>query len=99
MAQNNDGVMVVTYASLDDAAGVIEKQAGELDKALEEIQRRIRLVSETFEGEAKTAADAAHKNWDKETRMIHTALREIAGKVRMAGPAYQEGDRRSASNF
>ncbi|MCT4354061.1 WXG100 family type VII secretion target [Streptomyces sp. Je 1-79] len=99
MAQNNDGVMVVTYASLDDAAGVIEKQAAELDRSLEEIQTRIRSISETFEGEAKTAADAAHKNWDKESRLIHTALKDIASKIRMAGPAYQAGDRKSAANF
>ncbi|BAU86468.1 WXG100 family type VII secretion target [Streptomyces laurentii] len=99
MAGNNDGVMVVTYSSLDDAAGVIEKEAAQLDRALEDIQTRIKGISDTFEGEAKTAADAAHKKWDTETRQIHTSLKEIASKVRMAGPAYQEGDRRSAAAF
>ncbi|MFD6334205.1 WXG100 family type VII secretion target [Streptomyces niveus] len=99
MAQQNNGDMVVTYGSLEQAAGVIEKQAGKLDESLEAIQTKIRGVSNTFEGEAKTAADAAHKKWDQETRLIHTALKDIARKVREAGPTYQAGDRKSAGYF
>ncbi|MFF8833536.1 WXG100 family type VII secretion target [Streptomyces sp. NPDC015131] len=99
MAQNNDGVMVVTYASLDEAARTIEKQATALDQALDVIQQKIRGVSETFQGEAKTAADTAHRNWDKETRAIHQALMGIAARVREAGPAYEAGDKRAASFF
>lgn len=99
MAQQNDGVMVVTYSSLDEAASQIEKQAARLDQSLEAIQTKIRGVSNTFEGEAKTAADAAHKKWDTETRAIHQALKGIAKAVREAGPAYQAGDKKAVSSF
>ncbi|MET7618799.1 WXG100 family type VII secretion target [Streptomyces sp. NPDC005408] len=91
--------MVVTYASLDEAASQIEKQAARLDQSLEAIQTKIRGVSNTFEGEAKTAADGAHKKWDTETRAIHQALKGIAKAVREAGPAYQAGDKKAAGNF
>lgn len=99
MAQQNDGNMVVTYGSLEQAASVIEGQAKRLDESLEAIQTKIRGVSATFEGEAKTAADAAHKRWDNETRQIHNALKDIARKVREAGPTYQAGDKKSAGYF
>ncbi|MEW1548478.1 MULTISPECIES: WXG100 family type VII secretion target [Streptomyces] len=99
MAQGNDGVMLVTYSSLEQAASTIEKQAQRLDQTLEDLQNKIRSVSATFEGEAKTAADAAHKKWDNETRQIHNALKGIARAVREAAPAYQAGDRKAAGNF
>ncbi|MEV4332539.1 WXG100 family type VII secretion target [Streptomyces sp. NPDC049597] len=99
MPANNDGVMLVTYASLEEAATTIEKQAKRLDDALEAIQTQIRTVSNTWEGEAKVAADGAHKKWDTETRAIHTALKGIAKAVREAGPAYQAGDKKAAGYF
>ncbi|MET9427640.1 MULTISPECIES: WXG100 family type VII secretion target [unclassified Streptomyces] len=99
MAQSNDGVMVVTYASLEQAASTIEAQAARLDASLEAIQNKIKSISNTFEGEAKTAADGAHAKWDQETRAIHNALKGIAKAVREAGPAYQAGDRKAASHF
>ncbi|MEU3602497.1 WXG100 family type VII secretion target [Streptomyces sp. NPDC006798] len=99
MAQGNDGLMLVTYASLDQAASTIEKQAQRLDQTLEDLQNKIRSVSSTFEGEAKTAADAAHKKWDTETRQIHNALKGIARAVREAGPAYSAGDKKAAGYF
>jgi len=95
----NDGVMLVTYASLDDAANTIEAQAKRLDEALEAIQTKIRSVSDTWEGEAKTAADTAHTKWDNETRAIHNALQGIAKAVRQASPAYQAGDKKAAGYF
>ncbi|MER8036001.1 WXG100 family type VII secretion target [Streptomyces hydrogenans] len=95
----NDGIMLVTYASLDDAANQIDKQAKRLDEALEAIQAKIRSVSNTWEGEAKTAADGAHQKWDQETRAIHTALQGISKAVRQAAPAYQSGDKRAAGFF
>ncbi|GGR45611.1 WXG100 family type VII secretion target [Streptomyces roseolus] len=95
----NDGIMLVTYASLDDAANQIDAQAKRLDEALEAIQAKIRSVSNTWEGEAKTAADGAHAKWDQETRAIHQALQGISKAVRQAAPAYQAGDKRAAGFF
>ncbi|MFI2368665.1 WXG100 family type VII secretion target [Streptomyces sp. NPDC018833] len=99
MSTKNDGVMLVTYASLEEAATTIEKQAKRLDDTLEAIQTQIRTASNNWEGEAKTAADGAHKKWDDETRAIHTALKGIAKVVREAGPAYQTGDKKAAGHF
>ncbi|PRH76429.1 WXG100 family type VII secretion target [Streptomyces solincola] len=95
----NEGTMVVTYSSLDEAASTIEKQAKRLDTSLELIQDKIRLISDTFEGEAKAASDRSHRQWDSEARAIYQSLTSIAKAVREAAPAYQAGDKKAAGYF
>ncbi|KIF79311.1 hypothetical protein QR77_30745 [Streptomyces sp. 150FB] len=95
----DDGTMVVTYSSLEQAAGDIKKQAKALETSLSDIQAKIRSVSDLWAGESRTAYDAAQKQWDNEARAIHQALQQIANAVQTAGPAYHAGDKRGAANF
>lgn len=99
MSSNPDGTMVVTYASLDLAAGAIDRQSKQLQEDLAAIQQMIRNVSELWVGEAKTAYDTAQRGWNDDATMIHTALSEISRKVRDASTAYHAGDRRARANF
>ncbi|MFE6915918.1 WXG100 family type VII secretion target [Streptomyces rubiginosohelvolus] len=95
----NDGTTVVTYASLDLAAGEIKKQAGELAKDLEEIRAMIANVSELWEGEAKQAYVTAQNKWRTDANAIRANLDDIAKKVLEASPTYRAGDKRAAANF
>ncbi|MEU6486394.1 WXG100 family type VII secretion target [Streptomyces sp. NPDC046887] len=95
----DDGTMVVTYSSLDAASQTIKAQAERLYYSLEGIQAKIRQISDTFEGEARTAADANHAKWDAESRAILQSLKAIAKAVAEAAPAYQAGDKRAAGYF
>lgn len=99
MPNNNDGTMVVTYASLEEAAGAIDRQSKQLKEDLESIKRMIASVSELWVGQAKSAYDTAQKGWDDDARAIHDALSEISRKVRDAGAAYHAGDKRAGANF
>ncbi|MFE7355935.1 WXG100 family type VII secretion target [Streptomyces sp. NPDC057543] len=96
---NNDGTLVVTYASLDLAAGDIERQSKQLEEDLASIKRMIANVSQLWVGEAKTAYDEAQQGWDNDARAIHNALSDISRKVRDAGTAYHAGDKRARANF
>ncbi|MFJ9111763.1 WXG100 family type VII secretion target [Streptomyces sp. NPDC102283] len=96
---NNDGTTVVTYASLDLAAGEIRKQAKQLDMDLKEIQSMIAKVSEVWEGEAKQAYTAAQDRWRTDADAIRGNLDDIARKVSEASPIYRSGDKRAAANF
>ncbi|MEI5034779.1 WXG100 family type VII secretion target [Streptomyces sp. CA-278952] len=96
---NNDGTTVVTYASLDLAAGEIRKQAKQLDMDLKEIQSMIAKVSEVWEGEAKRAYTAAQDRWRTDADAIRGNLDDIARKVSEASPIYRSGDKRAAANF
>ncbi|MFJ8747748.1 WXG100 family type VII secretion target [Streptomyces sp. NPDC102441] len=95
----DDGTMVVTYASLEQAAGDIDRQSKQLQEDLAAIKRMIANVSELWQGEAKSAYDTAQAGWDSEATGIHTALSEISRKVRDAGAAYHAGDKRARANF
>ncbi|MEU2158539.1 MULTISPECIES: WXG100 family type VII secretion target [unclassified Streptomyces] len=99
MSQHPNDRMVVTYHSLDQAAAAIDKQAGDLNTALEALQTKLKGISDDFEGEAKTAADGAHKKWDTEAKSIHESLKGIARAVRDAAPAYQAGDHKARSYY
>ncbi|MEV6425461.1 WXG100 family type VII secretion target [Streptomyces sp. NPDC051662] len=96
---HDDGTMIVTYASLEAAAGDIKKQADKLDQSLKAIQAKIKSVSELWEGEAREAYNVAQADWDRRATEIHTSLLKISSAVREAAPAYQSGDKRSAANF
>ena len=98
MAVDN-GTMLVTYAELERAAGDITAQAKKLDTDLEALQKRMKDLSAFFEGEAKTAADGLHREWDIKAREIHQALNSIASAIREASAAYSAADRKAAANY
>ncbi|MBK3531111.1 WXG100 family type VII secretion target [Streptomyces sp. MBT67] len=95
----NDGTTVVTYASLDLAAGEIKRQAGQLAKDLDEIRAMVAKVSEMWEGEAKEAYRTAQDKWRTDANAIRANLDDIAKKVLEASPTYRAGDKRAAANF
>ncbi|PCG81978.1 WXG100 family type VII secretion target [Streptomyces sp. WZ.A104] len=99
MANNNDGTTVVTYASLDLAAGEIERQSKQLAQDLDEIKTMVASVSELWEGEAKEAYRLSQVKWNEDAGFIRDNLKDIAQKVREAAPLYRSGDKRSAANF
>ncbi|MEV5442015.1 WXG100 family type VII secretion target [Streptomyces sp. NPDC052644] len=95
----NDGTMIVTYASLEQAANTIKTQADKLDQRLDAIQAMVASVKELWQGEANEAYTKAQTEWDRRAKNIHTALTQISKAVREAAPAYQGGDKKAASNF
>lgn len=95
----NDGTMLVTYSSLNEASSTIKAQADRLDQSLEAIQAKIRSVSDLWAGEAREAYNTSQAEWDKDAKGIHTALLQISKAVADAAPAYQAGDRKAAANF
>uniref|UniRef100_A0AAU3GQ04 ESAT-6-like protein n=1 Tax=Streptomyces sp. NBC_01401 TaxID=2903854 RepID=A0AAU3GQ04_9ACTN len=95
----NDGTMVVTYASLEQAAGDIDRQSKQLDEDLAAIKRVVSSASELWQGEAKSAFDTSKISWDRDAKGIHAALTEISRKVRDASSSYHAGDKRARANF
>lgn len=95
----DDGTMLVTYAELERAAQDISGQAKKLDGDLQALQTRMKDISGFFEGEAKTAADGLHREWDMKSREIHQALNAIANAIRDASAAYSAADKKAAANY
>jgi len=96
--QDHNGVYV-TYASLEEAADNIDKQADQLHHDLQEIQSKVAQVSEHWQGEAKTAYHSVHQKWHANTEEVHTALKSIAARVRIASGDYSATDKKAAAAF
>ncbi|WP_327352249.1 WXG100 family type VII secretion target [Streptomyces sp. NBC_01304] len=95
----NDGTMLVTYASLEQAAQEIDRQAKQLDVDLDALQSRMKSLSGFFEGEAKLAADKMHGDWDGKAKEIHAALTSLSTQIRQGSEAYKSADLRSAAEY
>ncbi|MEW1720768.1 WXG100 family type VII secretion target [Streptomyces sp. NPDC093109] len=95
----DDGTMIVTYSSLDQAAGSIRDQARKLGMTLDAIKAQIQSVADVWEGEAKQAYHQEQAKWDKDAAEIQANLAKIATAVDDASVAYRSGDKRAAANF
>lgn len=93
------GQLKVTYASLDEAAGVIRHQATQLQGDLDNLLIRVRAVAGYWEGDAQHAFHAVANEWAHRTHHMHGVLESIASKVQMASGHYNAADRRAASYF
>jgi WXG100 family type VII secretion target len=89
----------VTYASLDEAAGAIKHQAGQLESDLNDLLSRVRAVASYWEGDAQTAFHAVANEWSNRTHHMHEVLESIAGKVQIASGHYNASDKKAASYF
>lgn len=89
----------VQYSSLNTAAQDIRSAAGKIKTQLEDLEREVRRVAATWEGEAKEAYQARQAVWDREAGQLNTHLHEIANKVAMASDGYHATDRRQARNY
>ncbi|MEU9099351.1 WXG100 family type VII secretion target [Streptomyces sp. NPDC048361] len=99
MSDYSGDVLGVTYSSLHDAATAIRKQAGELERNLEELKALVKTASADWHGEAHEAYAKTQNDWDIRAQSIKTSLDQIAKAVDGAGPAYRAGDRKAASHF
>ncbi|MEU3371755.1 WXG100 family type VII secretion target [Streptomyces sp. NPDC006711] len=99
MPKNNDDVLGVTYASLDDAARAIKSQADKLNQDLADIKKLVDTAAHNWHGEAQQAYAQKQQEWNRTADSVHISLTQIAQAVSDAGPTYQAGDRRAAAHF
>jgi WXG100 family type VII secretion target len=91
--------IAVTYASLEEAAATIDRQAGKLRGDLEDIRQAVSRVSANWEGEAQTQYNTMQHQWNQKADHVESILRSIATKVRTASGDYAATDKRAAGQF
>ncbi|CAG7610159.1 MULTISPECIES: WXG100 family type VII secretion target [Streptomycetaceae] len=96
---SDPGELKVTYSSLDEAAGAIKQQAGQLETDLDNLLTRVRAVAAYWEGDAQTAFHAVANEWANRTHHMHEVLESIASKVQIASGHYNAADKKAASYF
>lgn len=93
------GELKVHYSSLDEAAGAIKQQAGQLESDLDNLLTRVRAVAAYWEGDAQTAFHSVASEWANRTHHMHEVLESIASKVQIASGHYNAADKKAASYF
>ena len=91
--------IAVQYGSLSSAAESIRNSAKRLRGDMEVLQREVKTVAESWEGEAHQQWNAVHANWDKQADGLHQTLMKIANLVEKASSDYQHTDKKAARYF
>lgn len=89
----------VQYESLNTAAQDIRNAANKIKRQLDDLEREVKRVAATWEGEAKEAYQARQAVWDREAAQLQTHLLDIANKVAAASDGYRATDSRQARNY
>ncbi|MEU8996979.1 WXG100 family type VII secretion target [Streptomyces sp. NBC_00400] len=89
----------VTYGAVEQTAADIERSAKELQAELDRIWGAVKRVSNSWEGEAHQAFQAAERQWNSRASHIQSTLHEVATKIRSGSADYRATDRRAAGFF
>ncbi|WP_432015372.1 WXG100 family type VII secretion target [Streptomyces cucumeris] len=89
----------VTYNSLDDTAGDIERGAVAVRKQIDEIVAAVKRVTAGWEGEAHQMMLAAEKQFNVRANHIESTLKDVAHKVRKGRMDYHSTDKKNANLF
>lgn len=89
----------VTYASLEDTAGDLDRGAAAVRKQIDEIVAAVKKVTAGWEGEAHEMMLAAEKQFNVRANHIETTLKDVAAKVRGGKMDYHSTDRKNANLF
>lgn len=89
----------VTYGAVEQTAADIERSAKELQAELDRIWGAVKRVSNSWEGEAHQAFQAAERQWNARASHIQSTLHEVATKIRSGSADYRATDRRAAGLF
>ena len=82
------GRLTVHLPHLAQAAADLGSLADELQKHLAEVDRGVRRVAETWEGEAQDAFRERYQQWHSASTDLHRALRTLQGIVDTAHGNY-----------
>ncbi|MFB6568535.1 MULTISPECIES: WXG100 family type VII secretion target [Streptomyces] len=89
----------VTYGALEQTAADIERAAKELQAELDKTWGAVKRVSESWEGEAHQAFQAAERQWNTRASHIQSTLHEVSAKIRAGSADYRATDRKAAGFF
>ncbi|MFD4789263.1 WXG100 family type VII secretion target [Streptomyces sp. NPDC058459] len=89
----------VNYDTVTQAAGDVRNTAKSLSEQLETLMRRVKAVTETWEGEAKTAYAGIQHDSDEQMEQMTQKLARIAKLLDDSVVGYQDTDQGNAARF
>ncbi|GAA0459616.1 WXG100 family type VII secretion target [Streptomyces olivaceiscleroticus] len=98
MSENLDEI-AVSYGSLHNASELIKKNAQRLRGDMEVLQRELKSVVDSWEGEAQRAYATVQNNWDRQADGLYEVMVKIANQVNNASDSYKHTDLKGKSYF
>jgi WXG100 family type VII secretion target len=83
-----DGI-VVDYATIHGAADDCTATGGELQAQFDQLKQDLSPLTHEWEGEARTAYDAAQRVWDQKFEDLKQVLAQIAAVLPQIADGYQ----------
>lgn len=95
----NDGVLVVSFAALQQASADIQKALTTLESQLSQLERDAAPLVASWGGEAKQAYEQRQARWRAASQDLQAMLREIRIAVDESAADYLNTEKRNASLF
>lgn len=93
------GILKVSHAALDDAAGGLRSAAAGIDSTLTELEQRLQARSGEWTGSASEAFTSARLQWDAAMRDMKEVLHAIGVAVSSANDDYRAAEAANARRF
>ncbi|WP_052869292.1 WXG100 family type VII secretion target [Streptomyces niger] len=91
--------MEITYAEVVHASHKVKKTAESIKSELDDLNRRVKRVVESWDGETQRAFYDRQRDWDQRVNSMHETLLSISRKLESATEGYKGVDHGNARRF
>jgi 6 kDa early secretory antigenic target len=95
----NDGMLLVNFASLQEASGNIAKAVGTLQSRLDQIESDAAPLIDTWDGEAKEAYAQRQATWRAAAADLTSILQNIKTAVDQSADDYISTEKQATARF
>ncbi|MBR7826294.1 WXG100 family type VII secretion target [Actinospica sp. MGRD01-02] len=95
MAQ--DGMMLVTFAELANAAQTIQQTSNNLNQKLDDLKSMLNPIAASWQGKASENYQVQQRKWDQAQSDINQVLQAIGKAVEAAHDAYTSTENANAA--
>jgi len=84
-----DGMMLVTFAELANAAQTIQQTSSNLNQRLDDLKAQLNPIAASWTGSASEGYQVQQHKWDQAQTDLNQVLQAIGAAVEAAHDAYQ----------
>jgi WXG100 family type VII secretion target len=95
----NDGMLLVNFGALTQAAADIQKAISRLESELSQLEQDAGPLVATWSGAARDAYAERQKRWQSASLDLQNILRDIKNAVDASAADYQDTERKAQSRF
>jgi ESAT-6 family protein len=95
----NDGMLLVNFNSLGNAATSIDKALTTMQSQLDDLESEGKKLTASWDGEAKEAYEQRQARWQAAAKDLHQILTNIKSAVLHSTEDYQRTEKQATQRF